>query len=137
MNGDECQKRPIVSLKSTVTYSANKSIRIHCLIKYRSRFLTAENKPRDLWHLKSRTLQSTFLILSDHFTYQKFRFLTFSKEEALALAKICCSDNLDIMYFKSISAMIRSSFRHFPVSKWEIPLPLVYTLVEIIRNQRI
>lgn len=53
-------------------------------------------------------------------THQKFRFFTFSREDARALDRICCSDNLDMLYlnyfdrsfflFCSYSA---AAFRHF------------------------
>ena len=119
MHGAECIKILIVSMTNTVIYSANKSLRIHCLIKYSSRFLTARKwtsrsvTSKELCRVPSRSFwwAKKGIILSDHFTYQKFRFLTFSREEALALAKICCSDNLDIMYFKSISAIVRLCFQ--------------------------
>lgn len=31
--------------------------------------------------------------------HQKFRFFTFSRDDALALDRICCSDNVDMLYF--------------------------------------
>lgn len=77
--------------------------------------------------MTTKLWRHTFCLLSRQFlcctkiihslTHQKFRFFTFSRDDALALDKICCSDNVDMLYFQ-LNISVRSScfdsyFRHF------------------------
>lgn len=57
-----------------------------------------------MWNYKKCYLQLQFILLLKYrghkITDQKFKFFTFSREEALARDKICCSDNLDMFEFQ-------------------------------------
>ena len=52
-----------------------------------------------LWQQNFGVIFPRATTVTKKITHQKFRFFTFSREEALALDRICCSDNLDMLYF--------------------------------------